>query len=229
MTGRSLHGRVVEELGARIVGGDPAPGRRFTTAWVEAEFSVSRSVAREVIRVLESLGMLTSSTRVGCTVQPESAWRVLDPHIIRWQLAGPQQDAQLRTFIELRAGLEPQAARLAAERGRDADVAALRRSAATMARLGAIGAGDSPAFLAADVEFHGALMTASGNLAYRALIPTLTACLEGRTAEGLTPAQPAAVNLQRHVELAEAVADGDRAAAEAAARSIVSVVWREVR
>ena len=39
------------------------------------------------------------------------------------------------------------------ERARDADVAALRRSAATMARLGAIGAGDSPAFLAADVEF----------------------------------------------------------------------------
>ena len=228
VTEQFLHGRLVEELGSRLVAGDPPAGHRFTTAWVESEFAVSRSVAREAIRVLESLGMVRNSRRIGCTVQPPSSWNTLDPHLIRWQLSGPNQAAHLRAFTELRAALEPQAAALAAQRASREQSDRLVRTAALMADLGGRELGDSEDFLAADVEFHATVMAASSNPAFVALVPTLTACLVGRNDEGLTPAQPDTANLHHHIALAEAIKVGDVAAAVAAATSLVTVVTGEI-
>ena len=59
-------------LGAGIVSGDLAPGQVLTLDGVSAEYGVSRSVAREAIRVLESMGMVASRRRVGITIQPPS-------------------------------------------------------------------------------------------------------------------------------------------------------------
>lgn len=224
----SLHAKVVDALGSRIVAGEVGAGQTFTVAELEGEFGISRSVAREVVRVMESLGLVVSRTKVGCTVQDASAWNVLAPQVIAWQLKAPTRTRSLASLIELRAGIEPMAARLAARRATWEQVNVLMETAARMAELGRRGLGTSPAFLEADELFHNTVLRATGNPAYAALGPTVEACLHGRNASGMTPASPAEANLRRHCDLADAIARRDEAAAGQLAHEIVSEVSDEV-
>ncbi len=52
----SLHHRAVEHLGTRIVGGALPTGHVMLAEHLEDELKVSRSVVREAVRVLQSLG-----------------------------------------------------------------------------------------------------------------------------------------------------------------------------
>ena len=81
-----LLGSVVDQLGADIVSGDLAEGERFRLEDVEKRFGISRTVAREAMRALEHLGMVSSGRRVGLTVLPMEKWAVYDPAIIGWRL-----------------------------------------------------------------------------------------------------------------------------------------------
>src|SRR5690242_17310675 len=82
------HASVLEALGSRIAAGRVGVGAVLTLDGVCSEHAVSRSVAREAIRVLESMGLVASRRRVGITVQPRWRWNVFDPRIIRWRLDG---------------------------------------------------------------------------------------------------------------------------------------------
>ena len=56
----ALHGNLLTALGTAIVSGVYPPGQVITLDSVSAEHKMSRSVAREAIRVLESMGMIES-------------------------------------------------------------------------------------------------------------------------------------------------------------------------
>ena len=77
-----LLGSVVDQLGADIVSGDLAEGERFRLGDVEKRFGISRTVAREAMRALEHLGMVSSGRRVGITVLPMDRWAVYDLSLI---------------------------------------------------------------------------------------------------------------------------------------------------
>ena len=55
-----LHDNLLAALGTAIVSGEYPPGEVLTLEGVSAQHGVSRSVAREAIRVLESMGMVAS-------------------------------------------------------------------------------------------------------------------------------------------------------------------------
>ncbi|WP_345043274.1 FadR/GntR family transcriptional regulator [Georgenia daeguensis] len=228
MSGRNLYQKVLEEFGHSIVTGVFPPGHHTTVAELEARYGISRSVAREVVRVLENLRLLRSSTKVGIVVTEPSEWNLLAPEVIRWRLDSSGKAFQLRTLTELRRGIEPTAARYAAQRVTWQQIQELRRSAAEMKELGRAGKGDSQEFLAADIRFHAALLAASGNEMLAALEGTISAILRGRNELGMTPALPADENLDNHVALADALADGDVQRAERLAAAIVDVVEQEV-
>ena len=97
-----LHSPVLETLGRRITGGEVPAGTVLTLQGLGVEFGVSRTVAREVMRLLEGLGLVRSSRRVGLVVLGMDSWNVLDPRVILWRLAGPGRVAQLRSLTELR-------------------------------------------------------------------------------------------------------------------------------
>ncbi|MEV4187473.1 GntR family transcriptional regulator, partial [Streptosporangium canum] len=97
-----------------IASGGLAAGQVLTIEELELRFGVSRSVIRETIRVLESMGLVSSRRRVGVTVAARTEWNLFDPRIIRWRLAGEGRGEQLRSLGELRRGVEPVAAALAA-------------------------------------------------------------------------------------------------------------------
>ncbi|MGH1525266.1 FadR/GntR family transcriptional regulator [Leifsonia sp. L25] len=108
----SLHELAIESVGRGIVTGAIAPGSVLTPEGL----GISRTVLRECIRVLEALGLVQARRRRGTVVQPDTEWRVLDPRVIAWRLAGPDRLAALGTLSELRLAIEPVAARLASTR-----------------------------------------------------------------------------------------------------------------
>jgi DNA-binding FadR family transcriptional regulator len=215
----ALHGSLLTALGLAIACGDYPAGWVLTLDRVSAEHGVSRSVVREAVRVLESMGLVESRRRVGITVQPATKWNVFDPRLIRWRLEGSDRTAQLVSLSELRRGFEPAAAALAAQR---ADPDQCRIMAAAVSDMVMHGrSGDLEAYLLADKIFHRAMLEASGNEMFRALYGVVAEVLSGRTHHGMMPATPNPAAIELHDEVARAIRMRDDVAAERAMRAII--------
>ncbi|GAA1916444.1 FCD domain-containing protein [Nocardioides marmoribigeumensis] len=210
---------MLDALGTRIASGALATGAVLTLDGIARAHAVSMPVAREAVRVLQSMGLVTSRRRVGVTVQPRSAWNVFDPRVIRWRLEGEDRTAQLLSLSELRRGFEPVAAALAAERATPAQGRALAAAVADMEVHGR--SGDLEAYLVADQVFHRTLLEASGNEMIAALASTVDEVLAGRTHHDLMPARPNPVAIALHDEVGSAVRRGDAPGAERAMRRII--------
>jgi DNA-binding FadR family transcriptional regulator len=215
-----LHADLLDKLGRRIADGELADGAVLRAEELAAHFDVSRTVVREAVRVLESMGMVSSRRRVGVTVEPRTHWNAFDPLIIRWRLAGSGREAQLQSLSELRAGIEPVAARFAAERATPEQCGRLTGAVMDMAVHGR--SGDLQAYLAADIVFHRTLLTASGNEMLGALADVVAEVLTGRTTHGLMPATPDPVAIRMHADVAQAVQARDAPAAQQAMTGIIS-------
>lgn len=213
------HGHVLTALGSRIVSGQLAVGQVLTLEQIGTEYAVSRSVAREAIRVLESMRLVASRRRVGITILPREMWNVFDPLVIRWRLDAGDRAEQLLSLSELRRGFEPVAAALAAERANADHCRILAAAVSDMVVHGR--SGDLDSYLQADKVFHRTLLEASGNEMLRALDGVVTEVLAGRTHHGMMPDQPNPEAIALHDEVARAVRLRDPAAAETAMRSII--------
>ncbi|MGM1064056.1 FadR/GntR family transcriptional regulator [Saccharothrix sp. Mg75] len=222
-----LHETVLDELGALITSGAIAPGDVLRIDDLAARSEVSRPVIREVVRVLESMGLLTTRRRVGVTVADRSGWNLFDPRIIRWRLAGGDREPQLASLGELRAGVEPVAASLAALRATPEQCGDLTRAVVGMSVHGK--AGDLAAYLEADLLFHRTLLAASGNDMLAALTGVVSEVLIGRTHHGLMPERPNPAAVRLHADVAQAVQSGDPAAAEQAMREIITEATAALR
>ena len=201
----SLHDRVVHSLGRSIVDRELPAGTIMIAEDLEGKFGVSRSVVREAIRVLASIGMTESVKRVGIKVLPVERWNALDPQLIAWRLASAEQGAQLRALTELRAVVEPAAAALAAQYGPDICAVELAELAAAMRTAAA--AGDRDAFADADTQFHRVLLRAVGNEMCASLDQAIGAVIRGRAEHGMMPKHPTETAVRRHEEIARAIAE----------------------
>ncbi|KTR51493.1 FadR/GntR family transcriptional regulator [Curtobacterium oceanosedimentum] len=226
-TARGLHAHVLETLGQRIADGVLPAGTVVRPELVAGEFGVSRSVVREALRVLQSLGLVEPRQRVGTQVLPLTSWELLAPTVIRWRGASPAYFVQQRELLELRLGVEPVAAALvagAADPGPSGEAVLL----AARDMLDACGREDSRAYLEADVRFHRALLTGSGNAVFTHFAGTVEALLRTRTSESRDTisrwTRDAAV---RHEAVALAVVAGDAAAAGEAATALLRVTRDE--
>lgn len=215
-----LHHSVLTRIGEDLVHGRLRAGDVLSMEQLEERYGVSRTVVREVVKVLESIGVASSRRRVGVTFQPDQAWEALSPVIIHWRLSGPQRLDQLREVSELRRGVEPQAARLAAQQPAEEDIAALRAAARGMAQTGP--SGDLRTYLQHDIDFHTTLLTASGNALLAGFAPFVAEALTGRTDHDLMPTIPDQQAIDWHVDVVEAIAGGQPELAEETMRLIVT-------
>ncbi|HWC81772.1 MAG TPA: FCD domain-containing protein [Pseudonocardiaceae bacterium] len=195
-----LHTLVLDHLGPAIVGGEYPEGSVLDLDAVAARLDVSRSVLREALRVLASLGLIEARHKVGTRVLPRTEWDLLHPNVIAWRAAGPGENDQLRDLLQLRRGVEPLAARLVAGR---LDGAALDTMARACADLETAAAHQDRAdFLRADEIFHAAILSNCGNELVARFERVVLAALRARQREPrsvTTEWTPASLTLHRRL------------------------------
>lgn len=226
IVGPGLHAQVLEQLGLAVCGQDLVTGTIMKIEHIERQYGVSRSVIRETLRVLESMGLVSSRRRVGVMVLPPSEWNLYDPQVIRWRLASRARITQLRSLTELRTAIEPEAARLAAIRSPLTNASDLMGLAG---RLWAAGeAEDQEHFLALDIQFHGLVLASSGNEMFAKLNSLVSEVLTGRTNYGLMPTHPHEEALQLHIDVAAAIQRGAPDVAHSAMLGIMQRTMSEM-
>jgi DNA-binding FadR family transcriptional regulator len=199
--------QVIEQLRAQITAGTWAVGARIPT---ESELSqltaTSRNTVREAVQSLVHAGLLERRQGSGTYVLAAS------------ELAGAVsrrvKTAQQVDVLEVRRTLEVGAARLAAVRRTDEDVATLRRLLA--GRVTARAEGDLDAIVSMDVELHRAIVRASHNPVLADLYDNLVEALSENVRHNVEKQPPH--EDENHRGLVEAIISGnpERAAEEAA-------------
>ena len=225
--GRGLHGLAVEALGRRIAGGLVAPGSALPTEQeIADEFGVSRSVVREALKVLAAKGLVSARPMAGTRVRPRAEWHLLDPDVLSWLTQTDAAAGLHADLLGVRRIVEPAAARLAAERSGGRSLADLEGALAGMDASWA----EPDRFLLADLAFHAAILTASGNELLEQLVGAIGTALrlgrEIQPASDVGPAPLPADLLPAHARVVDAIRSGDGDAAEAAMRAVVEAAAR---
>jgi len=202
---------VFDLTGSRICRGIFLPGEALTAEAVQAEADCSRTVAREALGLLVSLGLLRVRRRIGYEVRPAEHWSRLSPDVLRWLLAGPDSVRVLHELMDLRSVVEPAAAAAAAAAQDGGAVEPASRLWAAAA------AADRDSFLAADVDFHRAVLRAGGNRLFEALGALIAESLPPRADAG---EQLSLSEARAHLDLADAIVAGDADAARSLAASL---------
>ncbi len=208
--------QLLESLGQAVVAGE-FDGRSFPTeAEISQHYGTSRSVTREAVKMLTAKGMLAARPRSGITTQPQEQWSLLDPDVLRWMLERKFSYELLRHFTEMRLGLEPAAAALAAK---NATPESLREIEHGLERMAAAERGDGD-HLSADISFHVAVLNATGNPFYMQLDELISTALKisirmTNRIKGHTASVPA------HRRVFDAIRAGDAARANTAMNSIL--------
>jgi DNA-binding FadR family transcriptional regulator len=224
--GRRLHGAIAHKLGTAILSGQYAPGDILTgeVAFSE-ELQVSRSAYREAIQVLTAKGLVASRPKAGTRVLPRDRWNLLDPEVLGWAFAGEPDVEFVRSLFELRAIVEPAAARLAAQRRDKADLKLMKDSLAAMRRHTLT----TVEGRAADRDFHNAILQATRNDALKVLSASMGAAVNWTTqfkqrARAL-PRNP----IPDHVRVYDAIAAGDGEAAAEAMNVLVELALEDTK
>ncbi|MCG7305035.1 FCD domain-containing protein [Pseudoglutamicibacter albus] len=215
-----LRNTVVANLGRRIVHGEIGTGSRFTLDDIQDHFDVSRTVARDAMRILESMGLMYAKRRVGLIVTGLEHWRVHDPQVITWRLSGPDGDTQFRELTELRRAIEPMAAAGAAihaPREVKNDIIALAGQLRDTAA-----SNDMEAFVRTDTEFHELIYRYSGNSLFRMSGDVIQQIMRRSLTVNGELVSPSEAVLDQHDALALAISSGSAERAREASEWITS-------
>ncbi len=212
----SLADRLVGELAAGMRSGDLRPGDKLPTeAQVVQRYGVSRTVVREALSRLQAAGLVETRHGVGTFVTARRE---------RGLAADAAEIAaviDVMALLELRIGVESEAAALAARRRTGAQLAAMTAALTHFESALARGADT----VAPDWRFHTLVAEAAGNRYFSSLmgsfgpkaIPRASLKLPGLGADELR-AYLAAVNREHH-DIYAAIARGDPDGARAAMRN----------
>ena len=203
----SLTQIVYQTLRDAIISKRLPPGERVSEAGLARQLTVSKTPVREALLRLNTIGLIEADGgRGGRIVRPSAEL--------------------IRNIYEVRGSLESLAAQLAASRATQAQRSQLLELA-TASRTAAR-QGDVDGFRRHDDTFHDVLAAASANPYLARLIDNAYA-LTGAARQRDVPSAGDTVDCATgHVQIAEAVARGDPAAAAAAAAAHVAMVGQLV-
>ena len=222
----SLVRMITSDVGQAIVGGALATGAILDESSIAARpgdaRGAGRGAVREGVKMLEAKGLLEARPRRGTAVLPPERWNLYDADVQAWMRAGTPDRALLAELLQTRLAFEPAAAASAARIG---EAAKLEPIAAAHARMAAAKRGrDDPCD--ADLAFHAAILRASGNRFFAALVPLIDTAL--RHSIRITNAASGSVvgDLDAHALVRDAILGRDPDAADAAMRALLGDVER---
>lgn len=201
----------VDQLLDAIIDGTLTPGEQLPPeGQLAVEFGVSRLTMREAVRLLQAQGVIVQVPGSRHRIAPVSSWTGMDAVVRHARSAGQRRRSSLE-LLEVRMMIETGAAQLAAERRSEEDLAVLEDALERMAQHHE--ASDVDAFVAADLEFHDAVMRAADNRILIAAILPLTTMLEETRGETSAVAQIREHAIVQHRNVVEAIRAGDATAA----------------
>jgi DNA-binding FadR family transcriptional regulator len=214
---------VTAELVQRIVRGDYPPDSALPAEHALcATFSVSRTVVREAVKVLQEKGLVQIRQGSGTAVLPPASWNMLDELVLAALIDEDETLGVLDDLVVTRRLLESDMANVAA-RGADQDlIDRLRDLVDRMDEL----VDDPAAYHEHDRAFHDTVMRASGNRIARAVVRALesqvinTASYMGRTDRSLC-----AASNRGHRRILERIAARDPDGAAEAMHTHITEAW----
>lgn len=205
----------IEALLGMVTAGDLQPGTPLPPESVLAQkWGMSRLSVREALQELARSGVVTVRHGKRGLLNPVSSWSPLEPRILqaRGTMTGDPLEIP-RQMIEARRAIEVETTRLAAARPRSPDIDEVERHLATMQST--IDS-DQAAFSQADLQFHAALVRASGNVYLASAYAPLEEVLHAVRLKTSSQADIRRRALEHHTAIYRAVAAGDVAAAGSA-------------
>jgi GntR family transcriptional repressor for pyruvate dehydrogenase complex len=203
--------QVADQLRGLIVGGALHPGDRLPNETVLAkEFGVSRATVREALRILSAQRLIVTAKGAGGGTYVSSPGFDFISEFLQANISllTEMNHISLQELLEAREHLEVFAARMAAERRSEEELALLRESVPTAETQ--LGKSERFEF---NIGFHSLLMKVSGNgLLYVSALPVFSV-LQTNLARGALTAEWHVDVSHQHGEIAEAIADRDGEAA----------------
>ncbi|PVE25756.1 FadR family transcriptional regulator [Microvirga sp. KLBC 81] len=213
---KNLVETVSDQLRRSILSGDLRPGDKLPSeAGLTQQYDVSRTVVREAIASLRADGLVEARHGVGVFVRTPPAQPALP-----FQSIEPSKISSIIEMLELRMGVETEAAGLAATRRSPAQEEAIWERYDDLSRLIASGQPTT----AADFAFHLAIADAANNPRFREFLEMMgrpmipRAQLEDSNPEP-TPADYLKQLQAEHKQIAEAISVGDEEGARQAIRT----------
>lgn len=204
----TLGDQVTRAIVEHIQENDLKPGDMLPAEMTLArQLGVSRPLIREAIRSLTALGVLTTANGKGTTICPVSSYGLTT--LLEWAVT--IQGVSTLGVLQIREGLEVEAASLAAENRTDAEAAELDRL------LGEMGAAltDADRYASLDLQFHLTIARASRNGLLSAFTDALRhVAIQTMTAGGKIATADEWAQIQRcHEDLVASIAARDAARA----------------
>lgn len=220
----SNHAEIARNIGIDIISGRYAEGTKLPgDIELILKFGVSRPVLRESVKTLVAKGLLSTKARVGTVVRERAAWNMFDIDVLAWHLDAGINKRFLRDLADIRLAVEPSAARLAAERRSDSDIAELRRSMALMQAAPS----DSAGFADADLSLHITIANASGNPFMRSIGWVIEAALRASFLLSAPVEEPERdIVLASHKQIVDAI---EQRNADEAAQQMTKVILNGLR
>lgn len=197
---------VTRRLLDHLTSGTVAPGSRLPPERRLAEtFGVGRSAVREALAALEVLGVV--EVRPGSGTYLRSSTSELLPQTLSWgMLLG---EPKTRELVQVRHGLEVQAARLAATAADDDGLVALAGHLEAMRAAGT----DFEAFAAADLRFHQELAEQAGNALLDQMLQSVRSLIRVWVERAVSDAEHVRVTCAEHAAVVAALEAHDPGAA----------------
>lgn len=209
-----LFAQIVERLAVRILTGQYQAGDLLPSQdELGRDLPASRTAYREAVKYLTSKGLIEARPKSGTRVAPRVNWNLIDPEVLRWSLNGHPSDKLVCDLFEIRRIIEPNSARLAAERRTAEQLDTIRGAIDGMTSLPVY----TEANYRADIAFHEAILESANNAALscmKGLVRT-TILWSVRLNTGLKAPRDFAKPLADHRRVYDAIEsrDGERAAA----------------
>ena len=223
---RSVREALLQQLVDRIIAGEWAEGSTLPNeAELTEQFGVSRTTLREAMQYLSALGMIRSRTRAGTTILPRENWNYLDPLVLDAMLKLGTDDNFYTSLIDARQLLEPAAAAQAAA---NATARQLFQISKAFEEMVDANSRDNEAWSRADLEFHTAIINASGNWVYRQFATAIRAALLASFRLTNRASQSHEQAIQKHHDVLEAIRMRRPDAARQAMEQLIGVARKEI-